>query len=237
MSDSVWPSNKASSMQTDIYLYQGYGSTFTLFYKLLGFWKGLTAQMIDRTKTMADAYGAFYEFYSIHKMDKLRWLQLQTVKLTGSYKNFPELRWLCWHWYHLKMIPNVLLMSSLVAIDMSYGDLIKFELPMFAQDLKIIGDLKNISKLNLIGCKKLCKASSSKKYVKPERLKAFRIGGGDSTNRNQWEFMLCLLMNVVNYFKERCKKLCKASSSKKYVKPERLKVFRIGGGTPKDSSQ
>ncbi|PWA55154.1 toll/interleukin-1 receptor (TIR) domain-containing protein [Artemisia annua] len=162
---------------------------------------------------MADAYGAFYEFYSIHKalslktrsfakMDKLRWLQLQTVKLTGSYKNFPELKWLCWHWYHLKMIPYVLLMSSLVDIDMSYGDLIKFELPMFAQDLKTIGGLKNISKLNLTGCKKLCKASSSKKYVKHERLKALRIGGGDLTNRNQWEFMLCLLMNVVNYFKE-----------------------------------
>ncbi|GJT73689.1 putative TIR domain, P-loop containing nucleoside triphosphate hydrolase, partial [Tanacetum coccineum] len=40
------------------------------------------------------------------------------------------------------------------------------------------GGLKNLAKLNLTGCKKLFRALSDKKYVKPERVKALRIGGG-----------------------------------------------------------
>ena len=67
---------------------------------------------------------------SLAKMDKLKLLQLKFVVLSGSYKiNFPELRWLCWHGCPLETIPSGLLMSSLVAIDMSYGNLKRFEPP------------------------------------------------------------------------------------------------------------
>ncbi|GJW58168.1 putative Toll/interleukin-1 receptor domain-containing protein [Tanacetum coccineum] len=173
----------------------------------------LDMQKVDqrmRSEALALTTGSFA------KMDKLRWLQLKNVELTGSYKNFPELRWLCWHWCHLQIIPSGLLMRSLVAIDMSYGELKKFEPPMVLSSLKIlnlkgckklvsicnldrlpkldtlilwyctsladvcktIGGLKNLAKLNLTGCKKLFRALSDKKYVKPERVKALRIGGG-----------------------------------------------------------
>lgn len=66
---------------------------------------------------------------SLAKMTKLKLLQLKHVKLVGSYKNFPELRWLCWQECPLKTIPSRLLMSNLVAIDMSYGDIEMFEAP------------------------------------------------------------------------------------------------------------
>ncbi|XP_021981079.1 disease resistance protein RPV1 isoform X1 [Helianthus annuus] len=88
-------------------------------------------------------------------MDKLKLLRLKYVKLTGSYKNFPELRWLCWHGCNLKTIPSGLFMSSLVAIDMSYGHMEKFEAPMVLNSLKILnlkqcGKLVSICKLSLL---------------------------------------------------------------------------------------
>ncbi|KAK1437415.1 hypothetical protein QVD17_03206 [Tagetes erecta] len=84
---------------------------------------------------------------SLAKMHRLKLLQLKYVKLSGCYKNFPELRWLCWHGFHLKTIPSGLLMSNfLVAIDMTDGSLETFEAPMVLNSLKI---------LNLEGCYKL----------------------------------------------------------------------------------
>ncbi|KAI3805432.1 hypothetical protein L1987_27807 [Smallanthus sonchifolius] len=68
---------------------------------------------------------------SLAKMHRLKLLQLNYVKLSGYYKNFPELRWLCWHGFHLKTIPSSLLMSNfLVAIDMTGGNMEKFEPPL-----------------------------------------------------------------------------------------------------------
>ena len=67
---------------------------------------------------------------SLARMDKLKLLQLKFVRLSGSYNNFPGLRWLCWHGCHLEIIPSGLWMNSLVAIDMSYGITKKFEPPM-----------------------------------------------------------------------------------------------------------
>ncbi|KAI3670920.1 hypothetical protein L1987_87564 [Smallanthus sonchifolius] len=74
----------------------------------------------------------------IANMDKLKLLQLKYVKLTGSYKNFPELIWLCWHGCSLKTMPSRLLMSSLVAIDMSDGQLESFEAPTILNSLKLL---------------------------------------------------------------------------------------------------
>ncbi|KAM0005124.1 putative P-loop containing nucleoside triphosphate hydrolase, leucine-rich repeat domain superfamily [Helianthus debilis subsp. tardiflorus] len=84
------------------------------------------------------------------KMNKLKFLQINYVKLNGCYKNFPELRWLCWHGCHLKRIPSCLLMSRfLVAIDMTNGNLKKFEPPMVLNSLKIL-NLKDCYKLDSI---------------------------------------------------------------------------------------
>nr|XP_043629754.1 uncharacterized protein LOC122601041 [Erigeron canadensis] len=71
-------------------------------------------------------------------MEKLKLLQLKHVELTGSYKNFPELTWLCWRECHLKVIPSDLSMSSLVVIDMRYGKLEEFEVPTVLNSLKTL---------------------------------------------------------------------------------------------------
>ncbi|KAI3781297.1 hypothetical protein L2E82_11306 [Cichorium intybus] len=61
---------------------------------------------------------------ALRKMDKLKLLQLNHVKVNGSYKNFPKgLRWLCMHGFQLKYIPSDLPMENLVALDMSYSSL------------------------------------------------------------------------------------------------------------------
>ncbi|MFS7966138.1 putative TIR domain, leucine-rich repeat domain superfamily [Helianthus anomalus] len=83
---------------------------------------------------------------SLANMVKLKLLQLKYVKLIGSYEKFPELIWLWWHGCPLQTIPPGLLMSSLVAIDMSYGQMEMFEAPTVLNSLKI---------LNLKGCDKL----------------------------------------------------------------------------------
>ena len=63
-------------------------------------------------------------------MDSLKLLQLNYVKLSGSYDDFPEdLRWLCWHGFHLETLPDFF-MGNLVALDMSYSKLKLFEPPM-----------------------------------------------------------------------------------------------------------
>ncbi|CAH1449172.1 unnamed protein product [Lactuca virosa] len=75
---------------------------------------------------------------TLAKMDKLKLLKLEHVELKGSYKNFPELRWLYWTSFRLKKIPSSLFGSSLVAIHMSYGFVEKFEPPMVLNSLKIL---------------------------------------------------------------------------------------------------
>nr|GEV84672.1 hypothetical protein [Tanacetum cinerariifolium] len=63
------------------------------------------------------------------KMENLMLLQLNYVKLTGSYKNFPEeLRWLCMHGFPLQSIPSDLPMENLVALDLSYSKIEVFDM-------------------------------------------------------------------------------------------------------------
>ncbi|KAI3725904.1 hypothetical protein L1987_65700 [Smallanthus sonchifolius] len=71
-----------------------------------------------------------FQTSSLVKMENLKFLHLRGVKLTGTYENFPELRWLRWRECNLKTIPPGLLMSFLVTIDMSFGDLEEFDPPM-----------------------------------------------------------------------------------------------------------
>ncbi|GMP63266.1 hypothetical protein CsSME_00025018 [Camellia sinensis var. sinensis] len=62
--------------------------------------------------------------HAFSRMQRLRILQLYNVWLTGYYEEFPKkLRWLCWHGFPLKSIPNDFSLESLVALDMSYSNL------------------------------------------------------------------------------------------------------------------
>ncbi|KAL4561986.1 hypothetical protein LXL04_034172 [Taraxacum kok-saghyz] len=64
---------------------------------------------------------------ALSNMDNLMLLQLNYVKINGSYDNFPkELRWLCMHGFPLKSLPSDLLMENLVALDMSYSNIESF---------------------------------------------------------------------------------------------------------------
>lgn len=99
---------------------------------------------------------AAFDADSLAKMDNLKLLQLNYVELFGSYDDFPEdLRWLCWHGFHLGTVPSELFMGNLVAIDMSYSKLELFEPPMVIRPLKILNfkdshslvEIHNISRL------------------------------------------------------------------------------------------
>ncbi|XP_021979296.1 uncharacterized protein LOC110875407 [Helianthus annuus] len=100
-----------------------------------------------RIRIIVEYYPALVlETSSLGKMDNLKYLWLKDVKFTGPYNVFPELRLLSWLGCPLKTIPPGLLMSSLVALDMSNGHLEKFDSPMVLDSLKI---------LNLESCCKL----------------------------------------------------------------------------------
>ncbi|KAK9065028.1 hypothetical protein SSX86_016411 [Deinandra increscens subsp. villosa] len=66
---------------------------------------------------------------ALSKMDKLKLLHLNYVKISGSYKNLSkELRWLCMHGFHLKSMPSDLPMNNLVALDMSHSSIESFDM-------------------------------------------------------------------------------------------------------------
>ncbi|CAN6555504.1 unnamed protein product [Malus baccata var. baccata] len=116
---------------------------------------------------------------AFRKMQSLRLLKLNNIKLTGSYDNLSkELRWLCWHGFPLKVIPEDFDQSNLVAIDLSYSKLIQVWVDTDVQllkNLKIINlshshyltespDLSkvpNLEKLILVNCVRLSKIHPS----------------------------------------------------------------------------
>ncbi|XP_031123414.1 TMV resistance protein N-like [Ipomoea triloba] len=56
------------------------------------------------------------------KMQRLKFLQLNSAKLIGSYEQFPKrLRWLCWHGLELESIPSDFPLESLIALDLRYN--------------------------------------------------------------------------------------------------------------------
>ncbi|KAL9998015.1 putative kelch-type beta propeller, P-loop containing nucleoside triphosphate hydrolase [Helianthus debilis subsp. tardiflorus] len=84
---------------------------------------------------------------ALQNMDNLKLLQLNFVKLNGSYEKFSEdLKWLCWLGFPLSTIPSNLRMGNMVAIDMSYSNLEVFEPPMVIHSLKIL-NLRDSHKL------------------------------------------------------------------------------------------
>ncbi|KAL1802862.1 hypothetical protein ACET3Z_031509 [Daucus carota] len=71
-------------------------------------------------------------------MRKLRLLKLNNVQLSGGYTDFPKkLKWLTWHNFSLRALPNGFPLSSLVAIDMQSS-----KLQRLVQGNMIFGSLK-----------------------------------------------------------------------------------------------
>ncbi|GJY99904.1 TMV resistance protein N-like protein, partial [Tanacetum coccineum] len=154
---------------------------------------------------------------SLAKIDKLKLLQLKHVKLSGSYKSFPELRWLCWHECPLKTIPCSMLMTSLVAIDMTNGHLREFESPMVLNKLKI---------LILKGCKSLVSVRNLHRLPNLESLILWNCWNLTHVCKSICGLGCLKLLDLT-----RCNKLWKASLSKKCVnRMECLKALYICGG-------
>ncbi|KAD5802418.1 hypothetical protein E3N88_13778 [Mikania micrantha] len=93
---------------------------------------------------------------ALSKMDKLKLLLLNYVKINGSYENVPkELRWLCMHGFHLKSIPSELPLEKVVVLDMSYSKIESFDMSysrsqQFVSRLKIL-DLSFCELLHSVG--------------------------------------------------------------------------------------
>lgn len=159
---------------------------------------------------------------SLAKMYKLKLLQLKYVELTGSFKKLPELRWLCWHRCHLKKIPSGLLMSSMVALDMSYGSLKTFEPPMVLNSLKI---------LNLKECSKLVTIRHLSRLPNLETLILWNC----RSLTHVCKTIACLESLAVLDFTG-CWNLLKCLSDNKNVNQlQRLKGLCTGGGIPQES--
>ncbi|KAJ0942056.1 putative TIR domain, P-loop containing nucleoside triphosphate hydrolase [Helianthus annuus] len=139
--------------------------------------EGLVLKMEDDTQGMGS--NAF-KTSSLIKMKNLKFLHLDNVKLTGTYKNFPDLRWLKWHKCYLKTIPAGLLTNCLVALHMSYGDLEEFNPPMVLNSLKFLDlslscklvslcnlhRLPKLVALDLLGCISLSHVCKTIGYLK-----------------------------------------------------------------------
>lgn len=79
--------------------------------------EGLTLKM-PRLSKVNFSTRAFIE------MQRLRLLQLDHVQLNGNYEYLSqELRWLRWHEFPLKSMPNNFYLGNLVAIDLQYSSL------------------------------------------------------------------------------------------------------------------
>ena len=61
------------------------------------------------------------------KMQRLKLLQLDYVKLNGDFKDFPKgLIWLCWHGFPLQSLPTDFDIKRLVVLDMRNSSLKHF---------------------------------------------------------------------------------------------------------------
>ncbi|XP_021981226.2 disease resistance protein RUN1 [Helianthus annuus] len=88
---------------------------------------------------------------ALKNMEILKLLLLNFAELSGSYEYVSEnLRWLCWHGFHLRTIPFDLYIGNLVAIDMSYSNLEVFEPPTVLQSLQILNlkDSHNLAEIS-----------------------------------------------------------------------------------------
>ncbi|EXB30997.1 TMV resistance protein N [Morus notabilis] len=114
-------------------------------------------------------------------MQGLRLLQLYYVKLNGSYEYLSkELRWLCWHGFPMKFIPNEFYLGNLVALNMKYSNLKNvWKNPKLLEKMKILNlshshyltrtpdfsKLPNLSQLILKDCRSLYEVHHSIGYL------------------------------------------------------------------------
>ncbi|KAJ0799967.1 putative TIR domain, P-loop containing nucleoside triphosphate hydrolase [Helianthus annuus] len=178
--------------------------------------EGLVLNMLEAEEGMRSEA---FKTSSLIKMKNLKFLHLSNVKLTGTYKNFPDLRWLKWERCFLKRVPAGLLTNCLVALHMKLGDLEEFNPPMVLNSLKFLDlsysyklvsicNLHRLPKLvflNLYCCISLSHVCKTIGYL--ENLSVLSLSG--------------------------CTRLWKALSNQKCVNQlERLKALCICGGTP-----
>ncbi|CAL2235953.1 unnamed protein product [Prunus armeniaca] len=133
--------------------------------------QGVTLNLIRSEK-------ATFSTHAFTNMKKLRLLKLNYVELTGEYKYLSrKLRWLCWHGFPLKIIPNDFDQQNLVAMDLRYSNLRHFwkDDEQLLEKLKILNlshsyhllespnfsKLPNLETLILKGCKSLSKVHQS----------------------------------------------------------------------------
>ncbi|XAR56225.1 hypothetical protein NMG60_11036612 [Bertholletia excelsa] len=84
-------------------------------------WQPVTIML---TKLFPMPKEANFETDAFALMRRLIILQLNHVKLSGSYKEFPKkLRWLSWHGFPLKSMPGNIPLGSLVALDLCNSSL------------------------------------------------------------------------------------------------------------------
>ncbi|XP_022030477.1 disease resistance protein RUN1-like [Helianthus annuus] len=158
--------------------------------------EGLALNMLE-VKQVTSSQAAL-KTSSIAMMDNLKLLKLKYVRFTGSYNNFPALRFLWWHGCHLETMPSGLLMSSLMALDMRFGHMETFEVPMGLNSLKI---------LNLDGCYKLARIRNLYQLPKLETLKLRNCSRLIHLSNS-----IRYLESLANLYLTCCTKLWKASS-------------------------
>ncbi|KAK7273962.1 hypothetical protein RIF29_15030 [Crotalaria pallida] len=121
--------------------------------------------------------GVLYDTKAFKKMKRLRLLQLGHVKLAGDYEYLSkDLRWLSWHGFPLRYMPENFNQKSLVAIDLKYSNLqLVWKEPELLDKLKILNlshshyliqtpdfsRLPNLEKLMLKDCPRLLTVHST----------------------------------------------------------------------------
>ncbi|XP_071719782.1 disease resistance protein RUN1-like [Rutidosis leptorrhynchoides] len=110
---------------------------------------------------------------ALSAMDNLKILHLDYLRINGSYENFPEeIRWLRMHAFPSKYIPSELPTENLVALDLSYSNIVSFgnqQPPHDSGKKKLFGSLKF---LDLSFCEHLEKLGSFHEIPILERLVA-----------------------------------------------------------------
>ncbi|MFS7917247.1 putative 17-beta-estradiol 17-dehydrogenase [Helianthus anomalus] len=156
---------------------------------------------------------------SLVKMKNLKFLGLDDVKLTGSFENFPILRWLKWRGCNLKIIPQGLLTSCLVALNMTCGDLEEFDPPV---------DLISLKVLNLNSAYQLVSICNLHRLPKLETLTLDHCISLTHVCKTIGDLENLYFLSLAG-----CTKLWKASSNQMFVnQQERLKGLYTYGGIP-----
>ncbi|XP_050237160.1 disease resistance protein RPV1-like isoform X2 [Mercurialis annua] len=146
------------------------------------------------------------------EMDRLKLLQLGSVKLSGDYENFPKgLVWLFWSGFPLKSIPNTFQLEKLAVLDMRRSSLINvWKGTRFLVDLKILNlshshglvktpnfmGLPSLERLKLKNCINLVELDESIGYLK--QLIVLDLRGCKNLKRLPREIGLLVSLEKVN---------------------------------------